>query len=73
LTFGNTLSEPRVGCIAVLEPLASGSSGHVGFFIKQDGSVIELLGGNQQDRVSIASFPATALRKGGFRWPTGVP
>lgn len=43
--------------------------GHVGFCCGFDGSTIRLLGGNQGNKVSIASFPRA--RVAGIRYPAG--
>jgi len=72
LQFGDRLSKPRVGCIAVLKPQAPGSSGHVGFWVGEEGERIKLLAGNQHDRVDITEYNKDQLREGGFRWPPGV-
>lgn len=37
--------------------------GHVGFYVGQDAGNVQLLGGNQGDAVSIASFPKTSILK----------
>lgn len=66
--FGDPLDAPKPGAIAVLEPLAPRSSGHVAFWLGTNGGTLRLLGGNQGDRVSIANFPAAKLRA--FRFPT---
>lgn len=66
--FGDALPEPKVGCIAVLQPLAPQSSGHVALWLGTEDGRLRLLGGNQGDRVSVASFPVQKLRA--FRWPS---
>ena len=51
-------ADPRQGDIAVFRrrsPTESG--GHVGFFLSQDENTVQLLGGNQGNRISIARFP----------------
>jgi uncharacterized protein (TIGR02594 family) len=57
--FGQDVTEdPREGDIVVFRrrsPTETG--GHVGFFIGQQGDKIQILGGNQGDRVSMAPFP----------------
>jgi len=54
--------EPRVGAIGVLWRESQSSwKGHVGFVVGANAGAIHLLGGNQGDRVSIASFPITML------------
>lgn len=69
LGWGKRLQAPRPGCIVVLKPLAEGSSGHVGFFVKSDGDHIHLLAGNQSDAVNITPYPKSYVRENGFRWP----
>lgn len=57
LGYGKKLAKPEKGCIAVLKRGSNPSQGHVGFYShKKDGRVY-LLGGNQGNKVSIASFP----------------
>ena len=73
LDFGEPLSAPRLGCIAVLKPQAPGSSGHVGFWVGQGGGKLELLAGNQHDEVDVTKYPVTAVFQGGLRWPKGMP
>jgi uncharacterized protein (TIGR02594 family) len=41
--------------------------GHVGFFISQDEDTIQVLGGNQGDRIRIASYPKNGV-SGGTRY-----
>ena len=42
--------------------------GHVGFLLDLDDHNVFLLGGNQRDRVSVATYPVTRVL--GHRWPT---
>ena len=68
LDWGETLSEPLPGCIAVLsreDP--TGWKGHVGFFLRMDAQNIFLLGGNQLDQVREHFYPKANLL--GYRWP----
>lgn len=72
LDWGESVDEPQPGDIAVFsrgDP--NGWQGHVGFFdgYNEDGS-IRVLGGNQGDAVSIASYPADRLL--GFRRDNGT-
>ena len=70
------LEVPRIGCVVVFSrDTATKSGGHVGFFIGENDTSIEVLGGNQGDKVSRLSFPKKG-RKGAFyykllsyRWP----
>lgn len=64
LKVGTKLQYPAVGCIVIFE---RGKGGHVGFVVGQDkrGNLM-VLGGNQGDKVSIASF--SKHRVLGYRW-----
>ena len=66
LNWGIELKEPRVGCIVVFKRGAP-PSGHVAFYL---GGSIKVLGGNQSDAVTIATYRRSSLL--GFRWPKGV-
>jgi uncharacterized protein (TIGR02594 family) len=59
-------SDRRPGSIVVLER-GNPPQGHVGFFVGPDDSRIRLLGGNQGDKVSIASYDAERVIA--VRWP----
>lgn len=68
-SFGSDLGgRPVYGCVVLFYPLAAGASGHVGFFIKDNGDTISVLGGNQSNRVSVATFAKSKVRS--YRWPT---
>jgi uncharacterized protein (TIGR02594 family) len=74
LQWGQKLDAPRRGCIVVLWREKAGvdsDKGHVGFYFGEKGDSIQLLGGNQGNRVSIKSFPKRLVR--GYRWPENVP
>jgi len=47
--------------IVVLSRGDNPTAGHVGIFAGMDGHNVKILGGNQGDRVSIASFPASSV------------
>lgn len=47
LKFGTALQGPQFGAIAVLDPLVTGSSGHVGFAVRWNAGTVQLLAGNQ--------------------------
>lgn len=55
MTWGRVTTDFFPGCIVVLERGAA-PQGHVGFFVGTESGRLRLLGGNQGDRVSIASF-----------------
>jgi uncharacterized protein (TIGR02594 family) len=57
INWGREAGDFFPGCIVVLER-GSPPKGHVGFFVGTEAGRIRLLGGNQSDRVSIASFDA---------------
>lgn len=69
LKWGAPLGAPRPGCVAVLKPLVSGASGHVGFFVRIEGDHVHLLAGNQSDAVNITPYPVSYVQKDGYRWP----
>lgn len=57
LTWGQEAPDFVPGCIVVLKR-GNPPSGHVGFYVGRESGRIQLLGGNQGDKVSIASFDA---------------
>jgi len=67
LNFGKETNSPKIGDIVVLERGGKNSwQGHVGFFQGYDkNGNIKVLGGNQGNKVSIASYPKEKLL--GFR------
>ncbi|MFN8651589.1 MAG: TIGR02594 family protein [Gemmatimonadales bacterium] len=71
LDFGTPIMHPIYGCITVVKPSQSTGSttGHVGFFVRKDGGLVRLLGGNQGDSVCEANFGESTVL--GYRWPTG--
>jgi uncharacterized protein (TIGR02594 family) len=70
LNFGTPLATPVPGCITVMPPMSStgGGTGHVAFFVKQEGEITYLLGGNQNDEINITGYKSKPV---GYRWPTG--
>lgn len=68
-TWGQHMERPAVGCIVVF---SRQGGGHVGFLLGQrnDGQLV-ILGGNQGNAVSIASFPRTRVIA--YRWPLITP
>ncbi len=75
LNWGEAISEGRLGAIAVLTRGADPNAGHVGFLVGATKNKIYLLGGNQDDAVSVAAFDASRVLA--YRWPelrgTGTP
>lgn len=64
---GKKISAPRLGCIAVFERGTQAWQGHVGFFASESDNHIQLLGGNQQNAVSVA--PSRKDKLLGYIWP----
>lgn len=58
---------PRLGAIAVFQRSASPTLGHVGFLLDNYGGLLQVLGGNQGNRVCIKTFGPAALLD--LRWP----
>ena len=75
--WGKQLDEPRYGAIIQLHHASRGHDGrtgsssgnHVAFFLKSDGSHVELLGGNQSDSVKISRFSLATYHIAAIRWP----
>jgi uncharacterized protein (TIGR02594 family) len=68
LDWGEELSAPRPGCIAVLwREHPSSWKGHVGFYLRHDDEHVHLLGGNQLDEVREHQYPLETLLS--YRWP----
>ena len=65
IKWGYPLDIPRKGCVAVFS--RGEVNGHVGFFIKEIGENVIVLGGNQKDSVCEALYPKSRLL--GYRWP----
>jgi len=53
LEWGQRIRTPIQGCIVVL---SRDGGGHVGFYVSEHAGKVQLLGGNQGDAVSIASY-----------------
>jgi uncharacterized protein (TIGR02594 family) len=65
LDWGTALTRPSLGCVAVFERRGGG---HVGLVVgRNELDYLLVLGGNQSDKVSIASFPRDRVL--GYRWP----
>lgn len=71
LEWGEALQHPALGAVAVLSRPGAEWQGHCGFYVGEIGNSLFLLGGNQGDSVSIATFPRQRLL--GYRWPRGGP
>jgi uncharacterized protein (TIGR02594 family) len=67
LDWGTALNVPVLGCVVVFERTGGG---HVGLVVGYDRTNnLLVLGGNQNNRVSIAAF--SRARVAGYRWPAG--
>lgn len=68
-TWGKEIPTPVIGCVVIFwRGTQNGWQGHVGFFcgINSDGDIV-VLGGNQNNQVSILVYPKTQLL--GYRLP----
>jgi uncharacterized protein (TIGR02594 family) len=68
-TFGINAQTPLVGSIGVIR--WSANAGHVGFVAGVEGNNVVLLGGNQSNAITLASFPRDKFIA--FRWPKTFP
>jgi uncharacterized protein (TIGR02594 family) len=69
LTWGQPLTKPARGCIAVLD--YGGGRGHVGFVDGYYRDMVVLIGGNQDGAVSRVAFASTDITA--YRWPAERP
>lgn len=67
LKWGTSLSQPRVGCIAVFSRGSDPGKGHVGFWLGETDDAVVVLGGNQANSASVARYPKSRLLA--LRWP----
>jgi len=63
--------DARAGAIIVLSSDRGTASGHVGFLEGVSPGKLHILGGNQNNQVSVAPFPASRLVA--MLWPTAAP
>lgn len=67
--WGRSVS-PTYGAITVLQPLAAGASGHVGFLHAIVGDQVWLLSGNSDNQVRLSPYNKDKLIPAApFRWP----
>jgi uncharacterized protein (TIGR02594 family) len=62
LNWGQKLNSPRPGCLVVFNH-------HVAFYHSTSRNRLQLLGGNQSDRVKISRYSKSSVRA--YRWPRG--
>jgi uncharacterized protein (TIGR02594 family) len=68
LNYGRKIDKPEPGCIVVFWRGSPTSwEGHVAFYVRDDGSHIRVLGGNQGNAVTEASYPRKQVL--GYRMP----
>jgi uncharacterized protein (TIGR02594 family) len=67
LNWGRQLSAPVAGCVVVLKRGNSTTSGHVTFYVGRNGDYLQVLGGNQSNKVKISNYPVADVL--GYRWP----
>jgi uncharacterized protein (TIGR02594 family) len=68
LSYGRKIAAPEPGCIVVFWRGSPTSwQGHVGFYVRHDGTHIRVLGGNQNNAVTEASYPKSQIL--GYRMP----
>lgn len=71
LEWGEPRAIAPIGAVAVLSRPPDPAAGHVAFLVGETSSSVLLLGGNQSDGVSIASFAKSRVL--GYRWPAAPP
>lgn len=68
LKWGKATKKPKRGDIVVFKRGGSSWQGHVAFFLWEKDGRITVLGGNQRNKVSVASYPKAKLL--GYRKPS---
>jgi len=72
LEWGEKITTPRLGCIAILWRESKDSwKGHVAFYAGESQQHVVLLGGNQNNAVGLESYPHDRVLE--YRWPKGQP
>jgi len=66
LSWGYSIKEPVPGAIVVFDRGKYKWQGHVGFFLDQTKSYVYLIGGNQENKVSVRPYDKRKLE--GYRW-----
>jgi uncharacterized protein (TIGR02594 family) len=71
LNYGSKLPTSNIprGAILVFRRGNSSWQGHVAFCVRDLGSRVEVIGGNQNNAVTFATYPKSAILPGGVRWP----
>jgi uncharacterized protein (TIGR02594 family) len=70
------LEAPRIGALAVFwRGSRSSGQGHVGFYVGEDSTHVQVLGGNENDQVMIEPIPKNGATMGllGYWWPVSPP
>lgn len=67
LTWGQELDLPQIGCVVVFARPPNPNHGHVAFYMGETASHLDVLGGNQGNRVCRAFYPKSRLLS--YRWP----
>lgn len=61
LRWGQKITTPTLGCVVVFRRGNNPAHGHVALFVRNVGDEIEVLGGNQNDAVTIARYAKSRL------------
>lgn len=67
--WGVKILKPIFGCVVILkrEDSSNPNARHVGFYVAESPGFIDLLGGNQKNRVCVQSFPISLVEE--YRMP----
>lgn len=61
LLWSHETQTPKEGDIVVFRRPPSPTSGHVAFFVRKEGNLIYVLGGNQSNQVKVSAYDAKDL------------
>lgn len=56
LKWGMTVDIPQEGDLVIFRRGSSPTAGHVAFFVKSQGTLVYVLGGNQSDQVKVSAY-----------------
>ena len=73
LRWGRELARPVRGCVVIFERVDRNGAvipnrGHVGFWLGESDGFVEVLGGNQSNKVNVSNYGASRVI--GYRWPS---
>lgn len=69
LNWGEVITEPKLGCVTIIERGSEVWMGHVSFYLDSHNGLVYCLGGNQMNRFGISMYLENKVL--GWRWHKG--